>query len=478
MSMALTKHQKLARGIKSLLQNLEDFHRKVAGKSNTLYFFFHETHLILGRPLMSEKTLKTMMETHRYALQRFSPNEKVREAATSAPLIGMVFTPRFYPESRIRCFPPEAKKVIWHIPWGIQIVLPEENLQKLDEGKLEALLYCPSQGEMSEWIDWYEKENKANTLTNQLCAVHEYYKEQEPVMRNLNQGSRNHYLQTIKEYLKQDSKVRRRTLEKLGFAPKEDTSIAEAYRQVSCSITASKKRHFMDFQRLWKNQLRRLIFSGVVWSVDKQEALLQELVSIKQPKQQNPSTSRWKSGHAIDRNTFGKFILHFADQFLADALDHEVEGEIVLLLWIMIYISQNGTHSYSLNKLLELTTSNIIQNGLLIDGEEIEHSEGLADLLKEYIGDQPLKRPQKLFPNLSMDNLAERFRLASEKILPSGNTPALPEAFLLFPHPHKNTRMLPKHLREQRKNPPPIYHDPISLQELKRQLVQKSNLPS
>jgi hypothetical protein len=144
----------------------------------------------------------------------------------------------------------------------------------------------------------------------------------------------------------------------------------------------------------------------------------------------------------------------------------------------MIYISQNGTHSYSLNKLLELTTSNIIQNGLLIDGEEIEHSEGLADLLKEYIGDQPLKRPQKLFPNLSMDNLAERFRLASEKILPSGNTPALPEAFLLFPHPHKNTRMLPKHLREQRKNPPPIYHDPISLQELKRQLVQKSNLPS
>ncbi len=477
--MALTKHQKLARGIKSLLQNLEDFHRKVADKSNVLYFFFSETYLILGRPLMSEKTLKTMMEIHRYALQRFSPNEKIREAATSAPLIGMVFTPRFYPACGIRCFPPEAKKVIWHIPWNVQIVLPEENLRKLDEGKSEALLYCPSPREMSEWIDWYEKENKANTLVNQLCAVHEYGKEQEPVIRNLHQRSHKHFLQTIKEYLKKVPEMRSRTLEKLGFAPQEITSIAEAYAQVSHSITAGKQRHFIDFQRLWKNQLRRLIFSEVTWSVEKQEALLQELVSTKQPKQQNPPTSRWKSGHTIDRDTYGKFILHFADQFLADALNNEIEGEIVLLLWIMVYISQNGTRSYSIKRLLDLTTENVIENRLLIDGEEIELSEGLALLLEEYIGDQPLKRPQKLFSNLTTDNLADRFRQASEKILPPGSIPALPEAFLLFPHPHKNVRMLPKHLREQRKNPPPIYHDPISHQELKRQLIEKSsNLPS
>ena len=433
--MALTKHQKLARGIKSLLQNLEDFHRKVADKSNVLYFFFSETYLILGRPLMSEKTLKTMMETHRYALQRFSPNEKVREAATSAPLIGMVFTPRFYPACGIRCFPPEAKKVIWHIPWNVQIVLPEENLRKLDEGKWEALLYCPSQREMSEWIDWYEKENKANTLVNQLCTVNEHYKDYEPVIRNLHQRSHKHFLQTIKEYLKKVPKVRSRTLKKLGVAPQENTSIAQAYRQVSHSITAGKKRHFMDFQRLWKNQLRRLIFSGVTWSVEKQEALLQELISIEQPKQQHPSTSRWKSSDAIDRTKFGKFILHFADHFLANALNHEIEGEIVLLLWIMVYIAQNGTRSYSIKRLLELTTENVIQNGLLIDSKEIEHSEGLADLLQEYIGDQPLKRPQKLFPNLTTDNLADRFRQASEKILPPGSIPALPEAFLFFPAP-------------------------------------------
>ncbi len=157
-------------------------------------------------------------------------------------------------------------------------------------------------------------------------------------MRNLHQGSRNHFLQTIKEYLKQVPKVRSRTLENLGFAPKENSSVAEAYRQVSHSITAGKKRHFMNFQRLWKIKLRRLIFSGITWSMDKQEALLQELISNEQPKQQHPSTSRWKSSDAIDRTRFGKFILHFADQFLANALNHEIEGEIVLLIWIMVYI--------------------------------------------------------------------------------------------------------------------------------------------
>jgi len=477
--MALTKHQKLARGIKSLLDDLDAFHLKVAKVSNVLQFHFYETHLILGRPLITEKALATMMRTHLYALSIFSPNEKVREAVKSAPFIGMVLTPAFYPRSRVCFFPPGVSNVIWHIPWGVKTVLPEENLKKLDEEKWEALLYCPSKAEMSEWIDWYEKENKANTLTNQLCAVHEYGKEQEPVIRNLHQRSRKHFLQTIEKYLKKVPKVRGRTLEKLGFAPKETTSVAQAYAQVSHSITAGKQRHFIDFQRLWKTQLCQLIFSGVTWSVEKRETLLQELVSIKQPKQQAPSTSRWKSSDAIEKARFGKFILHFADQFVADALNHEIEGEIVLLLWIMVYISQNGTRSYSIKRLLELTTANVIENRFLIDDEEIEHSEGVAILLKEYIGNQPLKRPQKLFPNLTIDILEDRFRQASEKILPPGTTPALPEAFLLFPHPHKNVRMLPKHLREQRKNPLPIYHDPISLQELKRQLVEKSsNLPS
>lgn len=174
--MALTKHQKLARGIKSLLDALDAFHLKMAKVSNILQFHFCETHLILGRPLITEKALATMMRTHLYALSIFSPNEKMREAAKSAPFIGMVLTPAFYPRSRVCFFPPGVSNVIWHIPWGVKIVLPEENLRKLEEEKLEALLYCASKAEMPEWIDWYEKDNKANTLTNQLCAVHEYGK--------------------------------------------------------------------------------------------------------------------------------------------------------------------------------------------------------------------------------------------------------------------------------------------------------------
>ena len=107
---------------------------------------------------------------------------------------------------------------------------------------------------------------------------------------------------------------------------------------------------------------------------------------------------------------------------------------------------------------------------------EIEFSCGLAELIREYAGEGNLQRQQKLFPNLTLDKLEDHFRRASEVILPPGSIPALPEAFLTFPHLEKHCRMNPKLRRHQLKNPSKILHDPISLKELKRQLVDKSKL--
>jgi len=42
--------------------------------------------------------------------------------------------------------------------WGVQIALLSENLRKLEETQFEALLYSASSHEMSEWLDWYEKD--------------------------------------------------------------------------------------------------------------------------------------------------------------------------------------------------------------------------------------------------------------------------------------------------------------------------------
>lgn len=43
-----------------------------------------------------------------------------------------------------------------------------------EEAKVEAILYCASEEELSEWIDWQNQENKAWTFTNQFLSVANY----------------------------------------------------------------------------------------------------------------------------------------------------------------------------------------------------------------------------------------------------------------------------------------------------------------
>ena len=88
--MALTKHQKLAKQIKLLLEALEDHFQKTAVILNALQFHFYETHLIIGRPLMSEKKLQLMMRVHKCGMAQLSSKQELREAAENVPLIGFV----------------------------------------------------------------------------------------------------------------------------------------------------------------------------------------------------------------------------------------------------------------------------------------------------------------------------------------------------------------------------------------------------
>lgn len=140
----------------------------------------------------------------------------------------------------------------------------------------------------------------------------------------------------------------------------------------------------------------------------------------------------------------------------------------------MIYGARDFKKMVPIKKLLELTTKNVSDRLLTIEDEEAEFSCGLADLIIEYTGGSGLQRQQKLFPNLTIDKLEDRFRRASKEILPSGATPALPEAFLTFPHPEKGYRMAAKERRLQLQTPFQIIHDPISQDELRHQLIEAS----
>lgn len=461
--------------MKHNLEALDIFFQKTASKLNVLQLHFYETHLIIGRPLMTEAALGTMMKTHRWALERYSPNLALRAAAAASPLIGCVLTPRLYPFSRVLVNPPNAPlNEKQSVPWGVKTILPEENLKKLEEAKLEALLYCASENEMSEWIDWFEREDKAASLTNQLLAAQRESQEEAALRRNIWRSAMPFYLKSVVEYYKlPKGKPVSSALLKADFAPLEESDLGVAYQRLSVTIKTHKKRHFEDFQLFWRKELEKLMFEGLSWEEKRRCAFLEHLLTPK-AETRTEKGPRWDSSSVIDRQIYAAFIRFFLDRFISDPLKHEAEGETALLLWMMIYAARDLEKPVSIKKLLALTTANVNDRSINVGGGEIETSCGLADLIKAYTGEDHLKRQQKLFPNLTIDKLEDHFRRASGSILPSNSTPVLPEAFLSFPHSEKGLKMNPKMRRQQLKNPPQVLHDPISLKDLKRQLIEKS----
>jgi hypothetical protein len=471
--MALTKHQKLARGLKSLLNALDDHHQKTAKMLNVLQFHFYETHLIYGRPVITERAFETMMHTHRCGLNLFSPSEELRSAARSAPLIGCNIALRFYDSSKVRVNPPDAPQDNkWITPWGVKIVLPSESLQKLNESMMEALLYCASASEMSEWIDWFEREDIAGTLTNQLIAISTSVHESSVLEKNLNQPAFTLFHEAAFKYHNQ--KIPPSNVFNTKFAPDEESTIAQAYELLLKSLQSQQERDFDDFQHSWRGQLEKLIFANLNVTQEQKRTILEERFSSKSRNSKKDPSPRWKTSLVLDRQTYGSFIRHFAERFLKNPQKHPADGEIVLLLWVMIYIAQDPDHTFSIKSLLELTTADVEDQIIRIDGHEIDISGGLASLLKEFTGGVKSERQQKLFPNLNPDKLEDYFHRASSALLPPGSLPALPEAFLTFPHANKHFRMLAQMRQHQQKHPTQVHHNLISRNELKRQLIEKS----
>lgn len=63
---------------------------------------------------------------------------------------------------------------LWFVPWGVHIVLPKDNNEKLERSKAQALLYGPLNDKISHEIGWFEKEMAADSLTYQMLTIFEY----------------------------------------------------------------------------------------------------------------------------------------------------------------------------------------------------------------------------------------------------------------------------------------------------------------
>ncbi len=467
--MALTKHQKLARGIKSFNDSMDIFFKHTSTFVDALQFHFYETHWIIGRPLIAENTLRSMMFTHRRAMALLAENENLKKTCQTKPLIGCIFWPKLYPSSKVL----KSKVGIseddpWFIPWGVKINLPDKTLRDLEDALLEAILYCASPEEAPKWIDWFEKENKAGSPTNLLLSLIADEEMLHPLRENLKKPALP-FFKKFEENLNYTKEFK--LAYKVDPIPQETTSIEEAYKNVVQSLRNRDKRNLDAFRREWKARLENLIFEGINWPIEVKYAVFDELTPIKPPKPRF-SKSRWGTGLALDRQTYASFIKYFIQLFLKGPTKNQAEGETAILLWLMIYIAQDPKHTISIKRLLTLTTENLQNRFLLIDGQEIELSLGLINILNEYLDDKDLKRQQKLFPNLTEYILKNLFRKASQELLPADSIEALPEAFLTFPHPLKHIRMLAKLRKHQQTNPIKIYHDPISRSTLKRQLFE------
>jgi len=480
--MRLTKHERLAKGLRALFANLDEHYRKTAVSLDAIQFHFYEKKLIANRLLMSQQTLKTMMYAHYHGLRHLSDKEEVRHACFK-PLIGAVVNSPLFTTSNVLIdvpdCPPNARRCI---PWGVTITLPSKTLKQLDSAYLEATLYCASSSEMSEWIDWFEREDKSMSFTNQLFSIFAYEEREAPVKRNLLKIALPFLEQAaIAFYEKLEYKKILPTIKKSDFMPSATTSIAQAYDLVSHSLRSRKKRYLDEFKRFWKSRLQELVFEDVNWSEEQKEDFFACWASRQQAEAAKKSTVkkdtiRWKTSLAIERQSYAAFIRYFAVQFLEAPGKNQSQGEIVLLLWLMIYISQDPDQICPIKRLLQLTTANLENDILSIDGYETDLSQGLRGLLQIYTGGNPesFSRHQKLFPNLTIDYLEDAFRGASANILPKNSLPALPEAFLTFPHPHHGMRIFPTQRKHYQKNPTPIYHDSISRNEIKKQLIKHS----
>lgn len=451
--MAKTKHQKLAEKMSLMLKNIDIHLTKVSKVMQFVQMHFYEQCLIAGRPLLKMEARKMMFQAHFIGLQYFSPDPCLRELCSTLPWLGAIIDRPFYNDIY-----NANKEGIYVVPWGVRIVRPEENDENLKQGTLRALLYCPASFEISEEIDWFEKEDGAVTFTNQFLTASFYLHEQGLLRQNLLQDPFSLW-QSAKEkwraFPTEDFDpdivdlvpLQPRNVDEADFAPQQGQSLALAYERVMKSIRERNYRHRQSLRAIYKNNLERAMFQNLSWNKLKQNAFLEEWKQnfFGEISHCNRSHERWEQCMSIDRYTAANFIKYLIQKFLKNPKSKKL-GEAVCILWILLWAAQEGkTNSIHIKQVINITSQDIILDdpAIKIGGIELDISWGLHDLLLILRGKGQGIRQRRLFENIdSMGKALERLlHDASKKLLGQDVLPVLPAAFLELPHPFPGLRV-------------------------------------
>jgi len=451
--------------MQDMLQDLEDYHLRVAKQLNLVQLHFYEPYALFGRPLMKLSALHAMFCTYYINLQILASSSSLRAICRELPMLGAIIKRPVYLTSE--CFVSSGEEA-WMVPWRVRVVLPEDNQSKLERSQAQALLYCPLPDEISNEIDWFEKAMAADSLTHQFLSIIEHERRSAIVRKNLLKNpcsiweeakERWHAAPTeesdpdaVYDLASEPQKV-----DDIDFAPAEGQSLALAYEAVMRSIRTRSCRHRQPLRTIYKEALERAMFEDVPWDDAEKTAFLKEWKSnffkqseaISQKPTKTPKKplkqGRWNQCAGVDDITASNLIKYFITEFIANPRNKKA-GEIACVLLILVWIAQEGDNGpLAIPKVLQLTTKDIASEDdtVVIGRVETIVSWGLKQLLECLRGKGEGKRGLRLFASLDPSGKAlERALIeASKKILPEGASPVLPAAFLISPHVYQGVRM-------------------------------------
>ena len=319
------------------------------------------------------------------------------------------------------------QEIMSTIPWEFLDQKNLSNEKRIESDFLELLLLCPSIEEIDEGRKFLRDDKARFNMLKKLNGHQNDFLEEKKIQTNLKKPALSDFKKLIDEW-KKTKKLKRSISEitvkvlQQPFAPDEKDTLDIAYEKL---LMARKFNNFQYFSLLiddWKHHLRKTIFEGSCWTIDRQQHFFEvwERALFKKPLPPLiPMKMRWEQAQSIDRLAGGKLIKYFHDLFVSD--ENPIHGQVACILWTLIAISWQFHSNEAPVKLIDVVglsrnDVNIKNSSLSLNRKEITISKGLTTIYAVLIDVKYGKRQRRLFPDMTVDRLEDALKRASKKV--------------------------------------------------------------
>lgn len=150
---------------------------------------------------------------------------------------------------------------------------------------------------------------------------------------------------------------------------------------------------------------------------------------------------QWKNSYQAKRPACcisdvecGQTLYLLLQKFLENPKKYSVYAEMALFIWICQQAAFDNV-SIKEKDILNIKVTDVDISGLeiQINNRPVQITQGLADLIKAWIGDKYRQNKRSLFPSLTYDNLAEKIKKITQQFYSEENF-LLPHDFLMKAH--------------------------------------------